>query len=121
MPYELPAPDFDALEHARNKILRANQFQELVIGQFIAAYEDFWGVDPNGGSRYTVEQMQAVLDDMPMATAMDILTDALGFKTYLETAYPGQLPEKYHESAWAYTADQNGITLTELRPAWALT
>jgi hypothetical protein len=92
-----------------------------VISQYIAAYEDFWGVSSDGGSRYTTEQMQSILDSMPMLTALDILTDALGFKTYLETAYPRQLPEKYHESAWAYTADQNGITLTELRPAWALT
>jgi len=118
MPYDLPELTFDAVEHARNKILRANQFQELVIQQFVAAYEDFWGVNPNGGSRYTTEQMQSILDAMPMATALDILTDASEFKTYLNTAYPGQLAAKYHESAWAYTASQSGITLTELRPAW---
>lgn len=118
MPYDLPTSSFDAVEHARNKILRANQFQELVVSQFVATYEDFWGLRPEGGSRYTTQEMQSILDAMPMATAIDILTDAAGFKNYVNTAYPGQLPAKYHESAWDYTVGQTGITLTQLRPEW---
>lgn len=118
MPYDLPNAGFNAVEHATNKILRANQFEELVIQQFIAAYEDFWGLLPEGGSRYTTQQMQSILDSMPIVTAIDILTDAAAFKVYITTAHPGALPDKYHESAWDYTATQSGITLTQLRPAW---
>ena len=118
MPYDLPNAGFNATEHATNKILRANQFEELVIQQFIAAYEDFWGLEPSGGSRYTTAQMQAILDAMPMITAVDILTDAAAFKTYINSAYTGKLPTKYHESAWDYTVNQNGITLTQLRSVW---
>lgn len=119
MPYEIPSASFNAVEHATDKILRANQFQELVIQQFKSAYEDFWGVDPiNGGSRYTTQQMQAILDAMPMQNAVDILTDAAEFNTYVNAAYPGQLEARYHESAWNYIIGQNGITLTTLKAEW---
>lgn len=119
MPYEIPSASFNALNHATNKIIRANQFQELVIAQFKSAYEDFWGVDPvQGGSRYTTQQMQQILDAMPMQAAIDILTDAAEFKTYVNAAYPGQLEARYHESAWNYTIGQNGITLTTLKAEW---
>lgn len=121
MQYDLPDASFHALEHARNKIIRANQFQELVIQQFVNAYEDFWGVSAvHGGSRYTTQQMQQVLDAMPQATAIDILTDAAAFKEYINAAYPGALDARYHESAWAYTVGQNGITLTNLREVWSV-
>ncbi len=118
MPYETPIEQFNAVEHARNAVVRANQFSELVVQQFIAAYEDFWGLYPEGGSRYTAEQMQAKLDAMPMTTAVDILQDAAAFKTFIAQAYPGALPEKYHESAWGYVLDQQGLHVTSLRPAW---
>ena len=119
MPYPTPTQSFDSVEHARNKILRANQFQELVITQFKAAYEDFWGVNAvNGGSRYTTAEMQAILDAMPIATAMDILQDAAEFTAFVVGAYPDELEAKYHESAWEYTVGAGGLTLTTLRDAW---
>ena len=118
MGYDLPAEQFNALEHAKNAVLRANQFAELVVQQFIMAYEDFWGLYPEGGSCYTAEQMQAKLEAMPMATAVDILQDAATFKTFIAQAYPSALPEKYHESAWGYVLDQQGLHVTSLRPAW---
>lgn len=123
MPYELPGTSFDAVGEARKKIEQANGFQSLVVSEFIVTYEKFWGLNPSGandpgGSRYTTAEMQEILDAMPMATAIDILTDASEFKTFVNTAYPGQLPEKYHESAWNYTIGQNGITLTTLKDAW---
>lgn len=116
--YTLPNEQFNALEHAKNAVLRANQFAELVVQQFIMTYEDFWGLYPEGGSRYTAEQMQAKLVAMPMATAVDILNDAAAFKTFISQAYPDTLPEKYHESAWGYVLDQQGLRVTSLRPAW---
>jgi len=118
MGYELPPVGFNAIEHATNKVLRANQFEELVLAQFMATYEDFWGVQSNGGSRYTTEQMQQILNAMPMLTAIDILTDAGAFRSYLIRAYPDKLPEKYRVAAWDYTDGESGIVLTQLRPEW---
>ena len=118
MPYPTPELQFDALEHARNKILRANQFQEMVIQQYRSAYDDFWGVSEAGGSRYSVAQMQAVLDAMPQATAQDILQDSASFNSYIQSAYPDALPEKYRNTAFEYTLGPNGITVTGLRDAW---
>lgn len=118
MSYPDPGEMFNALDHARNKILRANQFQELVIQQYKNSFEDFWGLSPEGGTKYSVEEMQAVLDAMPQATAIDILQDSAGFVAYVMQAYPGKLDEKYQASAWNYTIDANGITVTGLKPIW---
>lgn len=118
MKYPEPNQAFDALDHARNKVLRANQFQDLVIQQYKNSFEDFWGLSPEGGTKYSVEEMQAVLDAMPQATAIDVLNDSAGFVAYLMQAYPGVLEEKYQSSAWDYTFDANGITVTGLKPIW---
>lgn len=118
MSYPEPTQTFDALDHARNKVLRANQFQELVIQQYKNSFEDFWGLSPEGGTKYSVEEMQSVLDAMPQATAIDILQDSAGFVAYVLQAYPGKLEEKYQGSAWDYTIDANGITVTALKPVW---
>lgn len=118
MKYPEPNQTFDALDHARNKVLRANQFQELVIQQYKNSFEDFWGLNPEGGTRYSVEEMQAVLDVMPQATAIDVLGDSAGFVAYLMQAYPGLLEEKYQSSAWDYTISEGAITVTGLKPIW---
>ena len=118
MNYPEPVKNFDSIDHARNKVLRANQFQELVIQQYKNAFEDFWGLNPDGGSRYTAQEMQAVLDAMPQSTAIDVLTDAGAFVTYIISAYPDQLPEKYQSAAWEYTVGENGIIVSSLKEAW---
>jgi len=118
MNYPEPTKQFDALDHARNKVIRANQFQELVIQQYKNAFEDFWGLNSDGGSRYTAQEMQAVLDAMPQSTAIDVLTDAGAFVTYITSAYPDQLPEKYQSAAWEYTVGENGIIVSSLKAAW---
>lgn len=116
--YKTPEKPFDALEHARNKILRANQFHDVVMRDYIATYEDFWGLLPEGGSRYTTEEMQSVLDAMPQSTAIDILQDSQQFVAFVLQAYPGMLPEKYHTSAWNFSIGQSGIQLIGLRDIW---
>ena len=118
MGYPTPEQTFDALDHARNKVLRANQFQDLVVQQYRNAYEDFWGLNPEGGSRYSVEEMQAILDAMPQATAADMLADAYQFVLYVTQAYPGELDAKYHDTAWDYTVGEAGIQVIALREAW---
>jgi hypothetical protein len=118
MPFETPTQTFDATEHAKNKVLRANQLEELIVQQFKSAYEDFWGVTENSGSRYSIEQMQQVLEAMPMSTAVDILTDAASLVTYIDQSYPEALPERYKNAAFQYSISEAGLVLNQLSPMW---
>lgn len=54
-----PVPDkgFDPVEHARNAILRVNQTQDHILYLWQSAYMEFYGLDSNGGSRYTPERL----------------------------------------------------------------
>ena len=118
MAYEIPVKTFDAVEHAKNKALRANQLQEMILTQFKESYHDFWGVSsPPTGSRYTVSEMQAVLDVMP-ATVIDILTDALQFYSYISSAYPEAIEAKYASAAYNYTVGPGGLVLSSLKEDW---
>jgi len=116
--YPVPDEEFVASEHARNKILRANQFQQLVLEQWIATYEDFYGLQPSGGSRYTTAEMQAVIDAMPATTARDIIADSGAFVSFVNTAAPGAIGDKYQSPAFEMTDDGATITVGELKPAW---
>ena len=134
MPFEVPEQSFNANEHARNKLLRANQLEQVILQQFVSAYEDFWGVSGSdqttevdgeqvttfvgAGSVYTVEQMQSVLDAMPQATAIDVMTDAAQLVGFIDLAYPGVLADRYKTAAFTYTIGQAGITLTGLQSSW---
>ena len=116
--YPLPAESFNAIEHARNKILQANQFQQLVLQQWISTYREFYGLLPEGGSRYTTQQMQAVVDAMPAATARDIIPDSAAFVSFVNTAAPGAIVDKYQSPAFEMTDDGTVITVGNLKPAW---
>ena len=89
--YPLPAESFNAIEHARSKILRANQTQEGIIQQWKSAYEDFYGLMPDGGSQYTSEQMQQILAAMPFAVCRDIMTGSAAFVSFVDSSKPGAL------------------------------
>ena len=143
MPFEVPASTFNALEHATNKALRANQLEVTILQQFKASYEDFWGVsgsdktetvkgDPDAtpptedtqvttfvgaGSRYSVEEMQSILNVLG-ATAIQILTAAAGLVQFIELAYPSVLADRYKVAAFDYTIGPSGLTLTGLNSAW---
>jgi hypothetical protein len=135
MPFEVPSASFDAHDHARNKVLRANQLEEEILRQFMSSYEDFWGVSGRyetihvdgqpvttfvgSGSRYSVEEMQAVLGILG-ATAISIMTAAAGLVQFIEAAYPGVLDDRYKVAAFEYTIGQSGITLTKLADAWSV-
>ena len=136
MPFEVPAPVFDPHTHATNKITRANQLEQLILQQFISSYEAFWGVSGSdvttevdgepvtafvgGGSIYSVEEIQSVIDAMPMSTAIDILTDAAQLVGFIDSAYPGVLPDRYKHAAFEYTIGASGITFTNLAAAWSV-
>jgi hypothetical protein len=121
MGYPVPESGFDAAEHARNKVLRANQLQDIILQQYKDTYQDFWGVtDPPTGSRYTTEQMQQIVNAIPQAVAIDMLQDSRAFADFVNTAYPGLLDAKYSASAFTYTLHNgNTIVIGALRPEWA--
>jgi hypothetical protein len=116
--YPVPGEEFIASEHARNKIIRANQFQQLVLEQWIATYLDFYGLLPDGGSRYTTPQMQAIIDAMPAATARDIMGDSAAFVAFVNQAAPGAIADKYQSPAFMMSDDGQQITVGDLRPEW---
>ena len=116
--YPVPDEGFNSNEHARNKVLRANQTQEGIIQQWKNAYEDFYGLSPNGGSRYTPEQMQQTLAAMPFSTCRDIMSDSAAFVAFVDSAKPGALEDKWKSPAFEMTDDGSVITVGELKPAW---
>ena len=116
--YPVPEEQFSAAEHARNKILRANQFQKLVLEQWIATYLDFYGLLESGGSRYATQEMQAIIDAMPASTARDIMADSAAFVAFVNKAAPGEIADKYQSPAFAMSDDGQTITVGDLRPEW---
>ena len=135
MPFEVPTEQFNSTEHAKNKVLRANQLEALILQQFKASFEDFWGVSGSdktetvdgeevttfvgGGSRYSVEEMQSIINTLG-ATTLQIMTAAAGLTQFIEAAYPGVLPERYKATAFEYKLGSDGMTLTKLSDAWAV-
>lgn len=129
MTYELPTNSFNATEAATNRIIRANQFRDLIVEQYKSGYESMWQTPrTHGDGALTMEQMQAVLNES-QATFVDVLTDSAGFVSYLATAYPDALvapdedtepllPARYTSSPYEYTVGQTGIQLTSLKPDW---
>ena len=117
--YPVPDERFNAIEHARNKILRANQTQTGIIQQWKSAYEDFYGLLPDGGgSQYTSEQMQQILAAMPFSVCRDIMTDSAAFVAFVDSAKPGALESKYKTPAFDMLDDGTSITVGDLKPAW---
>ena len=136
MPFEIPTASFDASEHARNKAIRANQLEASILQQYKDSFEDFWGVsgsdvttDVDGvsvtafvsnGSRYSVQEMQQVIDTLG-AAAIQILTGAAGLTQFIDAAYPGVLPDRYKTAAFTYTIGQNGLVIGNLNEFWNVT
>jgi len=116
--YPVPDEQFIASEHARNKIIRANQFQQSVLSQWIATYLDFYGLAESGGSRYTTQEMQAIIDVMPASLARDIMRDSAEFVAFVNKAAPGEIADKYQSPAFAMSDDGQTITVGDLRPEW---
>ena len=138
---EIPQQTNLSTEYARNKLLRVKQSETLLINDFQSAYEDFWGVsgamqdvtDPEteevtsvfvgSGSRHTVAEMNAVLNEMEVlvpGSVMDVLTDAGQFRDFVNAAYPGVLPERYHLPAFVLDNSTGTIRVTALSPVWAV-
>ena len=147
MAFTLPAEQFNAREWTRNKLIRSNQTKESILRSFVAGYEDFWGVSGSdqsqvikdqdgkpvldadgkeqsetvfvsGGSRHTLEEMQACIDLMG-ATVVQVLTESAGFIAFALVAYPTEFPVQYRESAFDYKIEGGRLVLTSIKPVWA--
>jgi len=117
MPLPVPAiPKNRAAEYAENIIIRANQAEENVINEFIAAYQHTWGVNQlGGGSIHTCQQMQDIIDAMPPTTVLLLL----GMGRQFVSTYGTVLPVEYQKAAWSYEMGQDDrIVIGELLPLW---
>ena len=118
--YPVPEETFDAREHARNKVLRANQLQETILDQYRATFEDFWGVQwPPKGSRHTTAEMQQIINAIPQSVALDMLQDSQALRDFINAAYPNALPAQYQSTAFVVTIHNgNTIVIGELKDIW---
>lgn len=129
MTYELPAPTFNAIEAASNRIIRSNQFRDLIVQQYKAGYDAMWQTPlTHAESALTMEQMQSVLN-AAQSTFLDVLTDSAAFVAFIAEAYPAALvspdedteallPERYLSAPYEYELGPTGLTLTRLKPVW---
>lgn len=117
--YPLPPDSFNAAEFARNKVLRANQGRVAILDQFIAMYNDFWGTtEPGKGSRHTSAEMQAIINIMPQATALQMLSDSNALRDFIVGVASGAIPAAYMDTAFETTVTNSTIVIGNLRPAW---
>ena len=117
--YPLPPDAFNAGEFARNKVLRANQGRAAILDQFVALYNDFWGVsEPGKGSRHTSAEMQQIINIMPQATALQMLRDSNALRDFIVAVAPGVIPTAYMDTAFETTITNSTIIIGNLRPAW---
>jgi hypothetical protein len=112
-----------------------NQRAEQIFNDFVNDYQAFWEVSGSdktetingvevttfvgGGSRHSVEEMQAVLDIIGTAGFLAVATAAANQIAYIE-GNGGSVPDRYKSSAFEYTIGQSGIKLTKLADAWVV-
>ena len=117
--YPLPPDSFNAAEWARNKVTRANQGRAAILEQFIAMYNDFWGTtEPGKGSRHSSAEMQQIINIMPQATALQMLSDSNALRDFIVGVAPGAIPAAYMDTAFETTITNSTIVIGNLRPAW---
>lgn len=114
--YQLPEPpSFPADIYAADRVTLSSQFRRDVISRYIANYENFWAI---GREEVGKAEMQAILDRLG-PVAVQILMDAWSYVQGVVTAFPDDLPAKYHEAPYSYTVNSEGrIVLGELKEAW---
>ena len=137
MPFDLPTKGFDATEHAINSTIRCNQSQEEIVRQITEPYEHVWGVtgsmqdvvDDEGnttrewvaaGSRYTAEEMTAKMNSIGPVNLAQMSSQHAALVVAIESLVPQTIPVAYHEPAWDYTVDENGVfTASAVKDIWA--
>lgn len=125
MTYQLPNEAFNTNQAARNRVIKAQQFRDHIVQQYKSSYDAMWQTPRTHGDRaLTMEQMQAVIDEM-QPTMAEILQDSSAFVQFVVDTYPEALqddnplfPVRYTGSPYEYTVDQNRIQLTALKSEW---
>jgi hypothetical protein len=105
-------------EQASYKAFRANQTQDTIIQQWKSAYQEFYGLQPDGGSRYAPQQMQQLIAAMPVSTCRLIMSVSAAFVAFVDSAKPGALEDKWKSPAFEMTDDGITIEVGELKAAW---
>lgn len=109
-------PPFDTVGYAKARVDGAKAFRQSVTQKYRDSYQDFWLLSR---SEVSVENLQAVLDELGPGLVIPILTDAATFVGAINTAFPGELEEKFHSAPYAYTVTQEGrLVIGELKEAW---
>ena len=116
MPLPVPEiPENRAAEFARNIVMRFNQAEQNVGREYIATYEQTWGVSELGkGSIHTQQQMQDIINNMPQRTALLLLQSG---QRFVQT-YGDGLSEQYRRPAWEYSIVSGVVVVGELLPVW---
>ena len=136
MPFDLPEKEFDPVEHAINSTIRCNQSQTEIIRQITEPYDHVWGVSGGmqdvtddegntiskwvgGGTRYTPEQMSAKMNAIGVANLSQMSDQHAALVLAIESLDPGVIPVPYHEAAWNYKLDEDGVlTAIALKEVW---
>lgn len=115
--YPIPQEIFNSQEHARNKVLRANQTQISIVKTWQDSYEDFYGIDSTG-SRYTSQQMQEIIDAISHPVFFQIANNSRAFVLFVDQIDPNFLEDKYKTPAFELTYTDTTVTVGELKPEW---
>ena len=115
--YPVPQEIFNSQEHARNKVLRANQTQVSIVKMWQDSYEDFYGIDPTG-SRYTPQQMQEIIDAISHPIFFQIANNSRAFVLFVDQIDPNFLEDKYKTPAFELNYVDDTVFVGELKPEW---
>lgn len=119
--YPVPPVTFDAGEHARNKLDRANQGRSAILQQYVSMFCDFWGVSEVGrGSRHTRAEMQQIVDRMTHAVFLRVLSDSVALRSLINNVAPGSISPEHSEAAFTLTITAGVVVVGPLRSVWQI-
>ena len=99
---------FDANKAANLRVKEANATADKLVSSYQDGYEKFWQPPRVYLDRaLTADQVQQMLNADPAGFA-EILADGSKFVEFVESAHPGQLPDRYHTAPYP----MDGLTIT---------
>jgi hypothetical protein len=105
-------------EFAKNKCLTINSCIDSIYRNWVNSYEEFYGINPNGGSRHSSEEFERILRFIPVASLVKILRNSSSFIELIDTIAPGELPNKYRSPAFEVSFSSSGVVVGPLKPGW---
>ena len=108
-------PSFNVAMYAKARVDGATAFRSSVTQSYRNSYEDFWCLNR---TEVLPENMQAILDELGVLV-IQILTDSATFVAAINTAFVGELEEKYQSAPYEYTITPEGLlVIGALKEAW---